>query len=234
MTWRIVVLVAAGCGRVGFDPRGGASLDATGDGVTDGVTIDAPPCGPMVVMSDNFDAGTIDNSKWNQIVNAGLTVTETAGDLQMTLISANGFNYVTFPAVTAYPLGTCTARITIVEAPRAVAGAECAFCLTNAGTTPSQLCFDISGGIIASYFKMGTVTDYITQTFDPVAHSHLRFRQDATNVIWETSSDGATWNLFDARPPPIDMSQIHVEMFAGTFMNVANPGQARYDDLIIE
>jgi len=185
-------------------------------------------------MDDNFDDGVIDPAKWTAAVNTGLTITETAGDLQITLTTAGGFNYVTYSAVTAYPLGTCTARITIVEAPRATPGAECAFCLANLGATPAQLCFDISGGMLASYFKMGTVTDYVTATFDPVAHSHLRFRQDATNVIWETSSDGVAWTLFDARPPPIDLSQVNVELFAGTFMNVTNPGQARYDDLNIE
>jgi hypothetical protein len=232
MSWRIVLLVAAGCGRFGFEqiPR---DTGAGGD-VTDGSIIDALPCGPLVALSDNFDDGFIDTTKWTPIVNNGLTVTETAGDLQITLIAAGGFNYVTFPSVTTYPLGTCTARITIVETPRAAAGAECAFCLAHLATPVGQLCFDISGGVMSSYLKMGTVTNYVSQTFDPVAHSHLRFRQDATNVIWETSSDGNTWVVFDARPPPIDLTQINVEMFAGTFMNVANPGQARYDDLVIE
>jgi hypothetical protein len=221
-----VCVLAASCGRIGFGFEPSA-LDASD------APADAAPCGPIAEMSDNFDAGTI-AAKWAMQLSPGLTITETGGDLEMTLVTASGNNYANLYSSIPYDLGTCTAAITIVEVPRVTAGSDAAFCLTVAAVMPQQLCFDISNGMLSSHFKNGIVTTYISQPFDAVNQAHLRLHQVSPNVIWETSSDGITWNAFDARPPPLDLTQIRVELFAGTALAITNPGIARFDNLIVQ
>jgi hypothetical protein len=114
-----------------------------------------------------------------------------------------------------------------------VVGAEALFCLTQM-TPQVQLCFDISNGGLNTYLNPGTAMLLKQTTFDPVGEAHMRFRQSGGDVIWETSSDGASWSLFDQRPSPIDLTQIRIDLGGGTFMNLPSPGVARFDDLIVE
>jgi hypothetical protein len=219
----LAALVTAGCGRIGFTPLGDDA--AGGDALAS--------CGAIADMTDNFDAAAVSYTRWSTSSNGGVTVAQTAGTAQITLATGTGTRYGAFNGAQFYDLGTCMAAVTIVETPRVVSGAEAEFCLVQK-TPNALLCFDIANGGLNSLYNPGTAMLYKNATFDAVADAHLRLRQNAGTVIWETSSDGSSWQFFDSQPSPIDLTQVTIALSAGTFMSVTSPGAARFDDLVVE
>lgn len=60
-----------------------------------------------------------------------------------------------------------------------------------------------------------------------------RIRHDGSDdtIWWEVSADGKAWKALAHRPRLFDLHKVRVELYAGTFAPVANPGVVGYLEL---
>ncbi|HKP73776.1 MAG TPA: carboxypeptidase regulatory-like domain-containing protein, partial [Pyrinomonadaceae bacterium] len=72
--------------------------------------------------------------------------------------------------------------------------------------------------------------------YDPVQHRYWRFRHDAaTNTMFfETSPDRVTWTVQLQVPLGTNVGALAAELNAGTSGSVSNPGQAIFDNLLVQ
>ncbi len=61
---------------------------------------------------------------------------------------------------------------------------------------------------------------------------HWRFRHSVAlnTLLWETSADGANWNVVHAATPTLPLSSVTIEMSAGTEQPAAEGGVSIFDD----
>jgi hypothetical protein len=67
--------------------------------------------------------------------------------------------------------------------------------------------------------------------YDPAAHRWLRIREQLGTLFYEYSADGCDWKLLAGVPTPFDVTTMKVELAAGTYLAVAAPGTAVFDNL---
>ncbi len=92
--------------------------------------------------------------------------------------------------------------------------------------------FSVEGGNLFFESEVGGIPSSANLDYDPAAHRFWRFRHDVTGnlMFWETSSNGATWNVRHAVTPQIPITALYVELNAGTRQIVNSPGAAIFDN----
>ncbi|HEY0322182.1 MAG TPA: DUF4214 domain-containing protein [Pyrinomonadaceae bacterium] len=72
--------------------------------------------------------------------------------------------------------------------------------------------------------------------YNSAEHRFWRFRHDYVldQMVLETSGDGLNWSTMRAMPRDISLEAMRVEMIAGTFVPVVNPGTAVFDNFKLE
>ncbi len=238
----VLALLAAGCGRLAFEPRDDAGGD---DGGTDAAADAAPAdtstdgpfvCGDLAQMADDFNDGTTDPAKWFPAAGPGTTVGEVSGLLRIGLAEAlPNLHYGSLRSVCDYDLRGRSVAATAVGRPRSDPSAEMALCLIHLDAGYHQVCVDFNGSFIIAVFNdNGTAMSLASRAFNPTADLHWRLREQGGTTFFETSSNGLAWTPLHSLASPIDMSQARVLLLAGTYASVANPGTADFDDLVIQ
>ena len=73
-----------------------------------------------------------------------------------------------------------------------------------------------------------------TTPYDPTQHRWLRIRDDDGTLVWESSSDGQSWNIEGQQTPnPITMDIMRIELSADATDTTPTPGQAIFDNVNI-
>lgn len=91
--------------------------------------------------------------------------------------------YLQLPLVAA-AAGASTGANTVFSVICGTAGTNLAFNINTVGTT-----MRLESNV--AYFDAGATS----LTYSAVTHLWLRFREDGTNVYWETSTDGSAWTI---------------------------------------
>lgn len=222
-----MLVALCGCGRLGFDaaatdgtpgdsaPGDGAPRDAPADGALacDGVTYRAP--------SHDFSGHGLD--AYETFANSGTSFAEEDGVLKMRLPVNNSGAYTGVYVIERSAFLEVAATIELVQAPSSALGAQTGFYIGS------------MAGHVGLRFDSGTM-DVIpsgpTPDYDPIAHRWLRIREAGGVVSFEVRSTAGPWVTLHTLPTPAWMSEpTGIELEAGTFMNVANPGEAHYDNL---
>jgi hypothetical protein len=73
--------------------------------------------------------------------------------------------------------------------------------------------------------------DTVESSFNPVDDTWWRLRADLDTLFFETSADGATWNLKGTGTAPFSLDSVLVRIGAGTWQEVTNPMPVSYDCL---
>ena len=124
------------------------------------------------------------------------------------------------------------ASITVLQVPHVSTEASVSFAVVS--QAPGWARFAISAGNLYLQSEVGGTVTGESIAHDPVAHKHLRLRHDRgpDQIVWETSSDGATWveRRRTARPFPVDVLKAEVE--TGTYRSEVDPGEALVDDFL--
>ncbi|MCA9625598.1 MAG: hypothetical protein KC731_41535 [Myxococcales bacterium] len=200
----VATLVAFACGRAwdDYDPRlgsggePGTGGDVVGDGGGESVGGggsgtggqaggggSAPiVCGGVGVATDDFDAGVP-----NVLFAASSIQPSFAnGELQLGIPANSGFgNYGTYGY---YDLTGRSIALEVIQVPD---DANVFFSLDQ--TDGYYIDFTFTGGMLLTY-RAGAATQVLSsQSYDPVAHRHLRFREEAGTIYFEASPDGGAW-----------------------------------------
>src|SRR6185436_11988945 len=63
-------------------------------------------------------------------------------------------------------------------------------------------------------------------------YHHLRIRHDplANRILWEASTNRIEWTTLYSNSPAFPLTNVQVELFAGTYTPTASPGVAVFDN----
>ncbi len=142
-----------------------------------------------VFLVDNFNAPSIDFTKWQILTSAG-SYSQTNGELRYA--AANGAQ--AFEAVKTI---NAVGKSFSVELKQIVGGSSGNHFMINISGL-ARFGFIVANNLL--YFQFGTNNTSIA--YNSVSHRWLRFRtnQDASVGYWETSPDGETWTLQRTQP----------------------------------
>jgi len=217
---RLWLVLTLACCRYGFEtPRS--------DG---GLAGDAPDASARC-LADDFSSGAIDAGRWliNDPANA---VHVNMQQLAITLVAnAPSPAYFGVASNQRYDLTAGAVAVELTRAPAAVYGPE-AYLELLVDDRNLYLITDSSGNLVTIARTNGT-DDRFVAAYDPVAERHWRIRHDAmaAMVVFETSADGVTWTARRSSAAKVAVTALQIQLVAGTYMAVASPGEAWFDNL---
>jgi hypothetical protein len=77
----------------------------------------------------------------------------------------------------------------------------------------------------------GAYLVFLTLPYDPESHHWIRLRELAGTIYWETSADAVTWTTRFSNPAPFAVTAVSPGIFTGTYLPIASPGVAIFDNL---
>lgn len=181
-------------------------------------------------LTDNFNDNSLNTGLWTAYADAGTSLAEANGRLELTL-RANGNGYVGVFSVAQYDL---TGSSVLVECPDRGTG--------GSGQTASiELDLDASNsikvlcdgtGIMAQTVIAGVNTSFGVTTYSAVTHRWWRIREAGGSVYFETSPTGApnSWTALYSRTNPFALTALTLKLFGGTYASVATPGVPKFDN----
>jgi hypothetical protein len=124
------------------------------------------------------------------------------------------------------------ASVVVLQSPHPSTEASLSFAVV--AQTPGWARFAISAGKLFFQSERMGVTTSESIPHDGVGHRHLRLRHDAGNsqLVWETSPDGAAWVERRRIAAPFPVTALRAEIEAGTYRVEVDPGEALVDDFL--
>jgi hypothetical protein len=214
---------------------------ATAQGV--GTILDNDP--QLIVFRDDFNDNLRDASKW---VTGSLFQTPSTIDSQVTVLEQNGrleitprsnASYLHFNGYLSAASWNMTNGKAQVEVLQVTNGSLATMSFIVGRDSSNWYAFTVSGGKL--YFQEvidGNVTygSFTGISFSPTQHGFWRLRHDPASgrVIFETSSNGATWTVRRTVATTFSLSSLRVSLMAGTFAATSSPGKAIFDNFQLQ
>jgi len=198
------LVVIAGCGRVGFEPNERCAT-----------AVFTNPAASSIV--DDFSAGAL-GSAW---MRNDTCITETGGELVATP-PASG-NYCFAYTAQTYHLSCDSVTVEVPEVVAAELGAQTLIYVTGGGMELNLL-------LEGAGFQLGGPDDLLAgaRPYDPVADKWWRLAESDGTLSFSTSPDGTTWTTLGSGADPFSLDEVGISIGAGTYEQVANPGEARF------
>ncbi|MDQ3369047.1 MAG: hypothetical protein M3680_26790 [Myxococcota bacterium] len=230
--WRVLLLVASGCGRVGYEarPLGDGAVEPEDGGTEDGqidASIDAVApvgCGTLL-LDDPFDDGMAAPS-FVATAEPGLTVSEAEGRMRVQFAaSVTGNRYGHYRSITAYPTAGLCVVVRPVELP-ANGGAV----YLKLRTAQLEVEFYGHGTVLELRKRQSSVVETIgTLPFDLAVHAFWRLRQQGTTTFWDTSTDGVTFTARGMLDGFFSATTCQFELGAGSLAAITDGGFASFE-----
>lgn len=188
-------------------------------------------------LTDNFDDNSIDTGKWvvgtlSLVFNAGVTVSETGQQLQITAIAGgSGDAYNGYVSVNTYDATDDGIVIEVVQ-PTTQAGSR---------GTILELGIDASN-FVRMYLEADTVyMQFVTATvgndpgsfaFNATTHRWWRLRHVTSDdtIRWDTAPDGSTWTQRGTSPRTWAVTAVKAAIQVGTYGNEGATSTAIFDN----
>ncbi len=210
-----LVAVLAGCGRLAFvAQRDSGASGGDGSDTTCGAFGDPSAS----AFGDNFTSGSL-TPGWD-IVN-GSCVDESGGELVSTPPSNMSGSYCFVWTHGVYHLSCDSIVVRVPEVTQPVLGAQTFIYLEPADQSQQYALILEDGGFNSHLNGTGDFFPY-----DAASDAWWRLSEAAGQLIFSVSPDGATWTTVDSGPDPFPLDNINVGLGAGTYVPVADPGQA--------
>ncbi|HEY4182982.1 MAG TPA: hypothetical protein VGM90_39430 [Kofleriaceae bacterium] len=224
----ILALVLLGaCGRRGFDALSDASVDSGRPPLDARPDVPAGSCGPIDDLVDGFDT-TQPLPVWDNYPGSAVGQSQVGSELLLVLPNGEGPPaYGGLTSKCAYDLRGRSIVLAIDMVPTRVTG-------TNMGIEISSgndgALLEQNGVQLIASTSVGTaLTTQYSTTFDIATHKFFALEEDAGDVVWLTSQDGATFvEVARFGGALVDTSQVYVDVYAGTYKAVGNPGRASF------
>jgi hypothetical protein len=208
----VFTVVAAGCGRIDFDP----------------FSVAAPATCDVLAISDDFDDDAV-AAQWARFAQSTVQVLETDHELEIVpAMKQDGSHFGGLISQAAFDMRDHCIFVTLVATPPDDGDVEMQLAVQVGNSTVGVS--TVKGSLEAFQNLDGNVTTLGLRKHDPDAHHVVRLREEAGTVHWETSPDGATFVQQFEAPTPFDVSAAKPLLQAGTFGAVDNPGTAVFDD----
>jgi hypothetical protein len=183
---------------------------------------------PIREVTDDFEDGTIDGAKWTV---DGATVEETGGMLEITPPADTVNADVRLASSGTFDLRGCSIDVEVVDVLPASTVGPTTLKAVAAGNE-NWLRIGVVASAISFSRKVNGFNDYLIEIpYDPGPHRHWRISEDAGTASFWTAPDGEQWTLQFEAPTPSFASAVKVQISAGTYTGVADPGTARFDSV---
>jgi hypothetical protein len=204
----------------------GADVDA-GDGLDTGS--DPPPdAGTWARFSDDFSDGALDG--WIPWGHPGCTVDETGGALQLDYTGI-GESYCGIDTEETFDLRTGAVVVEVLEAP-SVANFE-TYVILFSDSNVNQILMTRDDGDLVMEVRVGGTVLASLSIADP-GHRFWRIHREGPTTIWETSPDGAGWQIRHTTAQPVDASALAIELAGGHYLpGTGSSKRVRFDNLTV-
>lgn len=191
---------------------------------------------PLVsTLSDNFNAGTLDTTKWNLYTANGGTAAIVSNQLQETPAPATNASWGGVYSVNQYNLVASQASLQIVAS-----GSANTFLDLTLSTQPLPSDNFISIGIDTGLHTLqagdeinGAFTIRNSVAYNPVTMQFVRIRENGGTVFFDYSQDGNTWTNLDNRVPAVSINSLYVVLDDFEYNALGTPGVAILDNFNI-
>ena len=219
----IVVALATGCGRIGFDAPPDSSPDGQSPTGTPGC-VASETAGPYHA---DFDLGP---PSWGcPYADSQIVVSFAAGVMSVSPVGmpAPGYGGINSPP------GDFRNRRVFVEVPAMVNTATDTYAALSfergATGTPYVAVYQL-GGMLYGEVSSAQATMI---PYDPVAHRWWQLEERAGTVSFAASPDGIVWTTFAQMPTPAFVSNSYIDVFSGIDqVQTGNLGTAKFDNVV--
>lgn len=180
-------------------------------------------------ISDDFSAPTMNSSLW-WLMNGGGVLSQSTGQLAISPAS-NAPGYDGYASLATYNLTDSSIYIEIPQRASQSVGAETVFSLDAGSNVNSISMIAAQNGIVLRLRTSNSNSDTYISTYSSTLHRWWRIRGYYGNIYWETSPDCINWTTHRTMAPTFGLTSLSVVICAGTWQNVASPGQAIFDNL---
>jgi hypothetical protein len=207
--------------------EGGGDVDA-GDGL-DTDSDPAADAGQWARFSDDFSDGVLDG--WIPWGHPGCTVDEIGGMVQLDYTGI-GESYCGIDTEQSFDLRIGSVTVEVAETPSR-ANFETYVILFSSDNEQQILMTHDNGDLVMQVRVLGSVVASLT--IDDPGHRFWRIHREGPMTIWETSADGASWQLRHTTAQPVDASAMAVELAGGHYLpGTGTAERIRFDRLVVE
>jgi hypothetical protein len=182
----------------------------------------------MSTLTDSFNDNTLDTSVFGSF---GTTVAETNQELEFQMAIAYA-NYLGVFTINRYNLTGDACIVKLVSAGnQALTSNQALFQLEL--DTNNQLYFLVETNLLKAVKKVaGSVTDVTGSiAYSATNHKYLRISESGGTITWSYSSDGKTWTTFTTLANPFAVTELQVNLLAGTYASEASASTVIFDEL---
>jgi hypothetical protein len=174
----------------------------------------------MIAASGNYDPSVM-VTEANQQLEIRPRI-NSAGNAYNGYLSASSFNFTGLQA-----------KIRLVQAPN---GTHAEAVLTVGIDGGNRYIIGLRGGEVNFTSVINGAWSEISQSYDPSVYKYLRIRHSTSDdlINFETSADGLLWTLRRSVPRTIGITNVRVDLVAGSNGPVPSPGVAIFDDFRLE
>ncbi len=227
----LMLLLLAGCGRLGFGNASGTNdsgappdeLGLSQDAVILGDGIAAAACGTQPLINDGFDDGT--PAPFTTYTNSGLTLREMNSRFEIAYAAnVSDGRYAGYKSI-AYPSEGLCGVVRVITTPtsngiqyfKLLGGME-------------QVEFALYQGFVGVRTHLDKqVATLLSLPFDNAQHAYWRIRQESGTTYWDVSADGVAYTVL-ASTMFLTEPMVSYELGAGSFGSSSNAGIAAFDD----
>lgn len=208
----------------------GGSGQGGGGGQGGGV---ASPCNPGSIreIQDNFDDGTIDANKWSSYCIGG-SIKELSGNL---FITPSEFQPSTC-AYSSYALKSlidCRTNVQLLQVMSENVIGNTFFELEGqpTGVLKNAVLFHVDqGNLYAIHVEKNVIHNLCSAvSYDKDKHAYLQMRESAGQLIFDTSEDGLSWDVFCIIPAPPFLNAVKLNIGTNVFSTGIQVGAAKFD-----
>ena len=185
---------------------------------------------PASSITDDFMSSTRGPIWSRSYVSAPETMTQGGGTLVFTL-AANASKYGAYGSSTSYDLTGSQVLVHVPVTPPTTVGAQAYLNLDGLGKNSLQMIAEQTN--LTMRINLAGVASDASILFDPVQFAWWRIRESGGTVYWETAPDGKTWTIQRMAADPFALTELDIELGAGTYQSTAVPGTAQYSSFNI-
>lgn len=180
------------------------------------------------VLTDNFNAGTVDTVKWPGSFG---TYTQTGGRAQVACDT--GFSAYASGAVYTLEGSYAGCQVFPPAAGGAAVDAWAQMVVTSStGGTDAVMEVNAVTGMLKMLVRVGyTDPSPVLLPYDPVLHAWLRIREEAGSLLWESSGDGVTWVQQRTAVSPSWVSATDLQVQLVAHRDSGTPDVAAFDNV---
>jgi hypothetical protein len=217
-------------------------ISSATDGRAVGCDLDTLAAATGGGFGDNFNDNVMDTSKWYKGVlnvpqsayNPNVTVLEQNQRLEITPVANTSvWSHNGYVSVATYDFTGARASVQVPQVPT---GGTAYAIFTVGIDSDNWYRIATSAGQIKFQDTVNGVKNSTILTYNATQHKYWRIRHNsATDTVdFLTSSDGKAWTTQRSVARQLSVTALHIELDAGTFEPVSNPGKAIFDDLRFE